>query len=101
MNKGFFPGFILGLLTVAGCASVFPYKHYGMDIPSECYDKGSLLGKLGKDGWPDLPMTECKPDLANKMKCQVMIESEFNSLKADDEKCHADLQKCQQGPTPQ
>lgn len=126
MTRGFLPGFILGLLTIAGCATVFPWRYYNSNIPERkiteqdvgkslsdlAYDEGILLGKSGSGGWPDAPLNQCKPDplpspgaspspVPDELKCVTVLVDDFYSLKADDEKCHANLQTCQQGAAPQ
>lgn len=93
-------GFALGVTMMVGCSATFPYQYYATSMPEECYDKGNLLGKLGKDGWKDQPMTECKPGASKKLKCITMFDGDFYSLKADDLKCHSDLQSCQRGSKP-
>lgn len=80
-----------------------------------CYDSGKLLGKLGTDGWPDVSLDQCKPDPVPSpnpdpkgspapapvlFKCVTLIRADWDSLKADDLKCHQDLQICQKGPAP-
>ena len=69
-------------------------------MPEECYDKGQLLGKQGKEGWPDEPLAQCKPDETVKLKCMTVKVDDFYSIKADNIKCHQDLISCQQGPLP-
>lgn len=108
-GAGFWSGFFIGVFCVIGCASspIFPWHYYAPSLPSSCYDQGQLLGKLGSGGWPDLSMDECKPDPAPtpgqpqpsaspiQLKCMVMLVDDFYSLQADDEKCHSDLDSCQ------
>lgn len=94
------------LLTLAvifgGCASVsFPWPYYASHMADSCYDQGTLYGKPGSDGWPDLPLIECKPDAVKKLKCITLLDSDFYALKSDDMKCHQDLQSCQGGAVPQ
>lgn len=96
----FFTGYLIGVFTIIGCASVFPYKYYTPSMPDTCYDQGSLLGKLGDKGWPDLPLDECKPDAVVKAKCIVVIEQDFFALQGAYEKCQSDLTSCQHGPPP-
>lgn len=102
--RGFVPGFVLGCATIAGCASIFPYRYYNTQMPPECYDQGRLLGKLGPEGWPDLSLADCKPDpepspgssiVPKRQKCTTLLDDDFYSLKADDEKCHEQLKMCQ------
>jgi hypothetical protein len=96
------------VIVLAGCAS-FPWRYYATQMPGECYDKGTLLGKSGSDGWPDRKLSECKPDpdlapgqpAGKKLKCITLFDEDFYSLKADNEKCHKDLAICQAGPKPQ
>lgn len=111
--KGYSIGILMGIVTVVGCASTgFPWLYYNAQMPESCYDQGKLLGKTGSGGWPDLSLSECKPDPVPSgsptpgrpspvlLKCMTMKADDFYSLRADDEKCHADLQICQQGPMP-
>lgn len=131
MSRAFIAGFLFGLLTLLGCATtvMFPYKYYAAHIPDRtiteadvgksladlAYAEGILWGKAGSEGWSDLALNECKPDpipspdasptpgpSPKLMKCTTMLNDEFYALKADDEKCHVDLQICQKGnaPTP-
>jgi hypothetical protein len=109
-TAGFFPGFVIGVLTAFGCAStwVFPYRNYALDQPTDCFDQAKLLGKLGTGGWPDLPGDTCKPAPSpspgqpegNEMPCSIVMTSDWYILKADSEKCHNDLQNCQKGSVP-
>jgi hypothetical protein len=118
-------GYALGLLTLGGCATTFAWRYYAPHIPDRkitqadvgksladlAYAEGLLWGKAGKDGWPDLGFEECKPDpdptpgaspgpAPRKLKCITLLDPDFYSLKEDNEKCHAELQKCQAGPEP-
>jgi len=76
------------LLGVASCASVFPYKWYGIDV-----DKQMLLGKEPKD---DLPLTVCKADDQVKGKCVVMKVEDFDRLMSDYADKSERLKKCGQ-----
>lgn len=100
-RRGFFSGFFLGVLAITGCAAV-TYKYYGVSMPDECYSKGMLLGKLGKGGWPDLPMTTCQPDAQVKGKCWVQTTEDFFQKDQALSICMQQLQDCQHGapPTP-
>lgn len=106
--QGFTVGILLGLITVVGCASSFAYKYYATAMPNSCYEEGTLLGKSGNGGWSDLPLKECEPDpkpspgapSGKALKCITMLDTDFYELKADDQKCHADLNACQKGPQP-
>lgn len=110
--RGYPIGLFAGLLTVFGCATTFPWRYYGVQMPDSCYDQGRLLGKAGKNGWSDLTLDQCKPDpdpvtppkpgdpKPVKLKCMTILVDEFYSLKADDEKCHSALDSCQRGPKP-
>lgn len=115
MSRDLFAGFVLGMVTVAGCATTgsFPWPYYSTQMPGECYQQGTLLGKSGADGWPDLPLSECEPDPLPSpgaspspgpspvlLKCMTVKVDDFYSIQADDEKCHADLIACQQGAPP-
>lgn len=104
--------YALGILTIVGCATTFPWRYYATEMDDTCYDHGKLLGKPGKGGWPDLSLNQCKPDPTPtatppagapkpiKLKCMTLLVDDWYSLKADDEKCHSDLVACQQGPKP-
>ena len=110
----FWIGCLVLVFSVASCATAFQWKYYNSSIPSRIitqadvgrslsdivYEEGIMLGKLNPNGWPDLPLSECKPDSAIKMKCVSMIENDFFDLKDDNEKCHSDLISCQKGPMP-
>lgn len=109
--RAFIGGYGLGLLTISACATAFPWKYYATDMPTSCYDQGKLLGKSGTGGWPDLTLDQCKPDPEPspgsspitqpvELKCMTMLVADFTELKADDEKCHADLNSCQHGAPP-
>lgn len=90
LNKGL----ILFLaLLFAGCvaAATFPYRYYGMDLPS--YD-GTLLGPEPKF---DKPMAECSPVPGDKGRCTTMFTADFLSMKKEFLRMQIDLQKCQQG----
>lgn len=105
--------YTLGVLTIIGCATAFPYRYYAAEMPDTCYDQGKLLGKSGKAGWPDLSLKECKPDPTPttspipgdpkpvRLRCMTLMIDDWYSLKADDEKCHSDLDACLKGPKPQ
>lgn len=112
-------GFGLAVVLAYGCASTnpFPWPYYAPQMPDGCYDQGVLLGKLGTSGWPDRSMSLCKPDpdpspipsgdptptpapSPVKLKCMLVFIDDFYSIQADDIKCHADLELCQQGPAP-
>ena len=122
-RSGILVGFFTALILVLGCATQFPYRFYnaqiksraiteadvGKDLATLAYQEGVLLGKLGSDGWPDRPFADCQPDpipspgaspapSPNLMKCTTLATPEFYSLKADDEKCHSDLDVCQHQP---
>ena len=99
-RKSFFCGYIIGIISIVGCASVFPWRYYAPQMPDACYDQGKLLGKNTGDGWPDLALDQCKPDSQIKLKCMVVLVDDFYAMKSDDEKCHADLQACQKPPQP-
>jgi hypothetical protein len=89
--------YLLGVISMVGCASI-SYRYYTMSLPDDCYDKGTLWGKQGSGGWPDLPFLDCKPDSGNKGKCIAMMTSEFISQKKDLDECHVALDSCQHPP---
>lgn len=92
--KFFLIGLIIGTAPM-GCAAV-SWHYYGMDLPSECYAKGSLLGPKPSQ---DLPLTVCEPDAHDRGKCGVLLREELFRLIQDDKQCHIDLQACQSGRT--
>lgn len=98
--KTFILGYGFGVLTLVACANV-TYKYYGISMPDECYDKGTLLGKVGNDGWKDLPLTECKPDQSIKGKCVMQTTADFFNKEKDLQECQKALDACQRGPQPQ
>src|SRR5215469_14150950 len=95
-TKGLWSGFIFALVLAAGCAAT-TWRYYGEQLPGRtivqadvgeklsdlCYNEGRLLGKEGSDGWPDLPLTECKPDTALAGKCVVQMTETYRALKKD------------------
>lgn len=101
--------FFLGVLTVAGCATSWPYRSYNAVIPDRVivaddvgrklsdlvYSEGLLWGKLGPEGWPDLGLDKCRPTPGNQMPCTTTLTPEFYNIKSDLQKCHVDLQECQ------
>lgn len=111
----FVTGWAAGICTALGCASTqWPYPYYAPSMDHGCYESGVMLGKTGSDGWPDLSMKECEPDVDPspsaspspwpspvKLKCLMLRVDDFYALKGDDEKCHSDLVACQHGPKPQ
>lgn len=85
-----FIGIFLGFL-LCGCAG-FAYRYYGIEMPSQCFDKGKLIATEPKY---DIPFSECKPDDFKKGKCVVMKTEEFYSFKGDYERCKIELKDCQ------
>jgi hypothetical protein len=83
-------GMIFGIAPM-GCAAV-SWHYYGLDMPAECYEKGSLIGPKPAQ---DLPLTTCEPDASDKGKCGVLLREELMRLIQDDKQCHIDLQGCQ------
>jgi hypothetical protein len=101
VKKGYIHGFLLGLCCVIGCASIpFSWNYYNTQMSDACYDNGKLLGKVGAGGWPDLSLDQCKPDSIDKFKCVTLLRVDWDSLKADNMKCHQDLQDCEKGAAP-
>lgn len=120
-RSGVLIGFLAAVVGLIGCATAFPYRYYaehfqsraivqadvGKDLADLVYQEGILWGKSGSGGWPDVPLNDCKPDpdptpgtpspvpSPIKLKCITMFDGDFYSLKADDEKCHSDLDACQ------
>lgn len=84
---------ILALITFGfmACATSFPYKWYGLQLPN--YDQGKLLGEDEDD---DLPIRVCKPDEQIKGKCVVVLIDEFDRLKSDHVQCRERLKACEQ-----
>lgn len=98
--KPFILGYGFGILTLIACATSTPYRYYGLSIPDDCYDKGTLLGHQGSDGWADLPFDECKPDQAIKGKCVIMRDADWFAKDKDLKDCQTALISCQKGPAP-
>ncbi len=88
------------LLVLGACGAGVVYRYYGADLPAECYAKGQLLGKQGKDGWPDLPLAVCQPDAVSKGKCAVQLRQDFFNKDRELNLCRQQLQDCQKGPPP-
>lgn len=76
------------IVALSSCASVFPYKWYGLDV-----DKQLLLGPSPKD---DLPIIVCKADDQVKGKCVVMKTEDFDRLMTDYADKSERLKKCGQ-----
>ncbi len=89
-HKQFVMGLLLGMLLV-GCAG-FTYRYYGLEMPTECYEKGKLLDDKPSG---DLPLTRCMPDDAQKGKCAVFLVDELERLIADHGRLKAELKDCQ------
>ena len=87
-------GGAVGILSLVGCASV-SYRYYGLSLSNDCYAQGSLLGKLGAGGWPDLAFTECQPDPSIKGKCVVELAADHFAKETALEQCESDLKNCQ------
>lgn len=94
-HLNFICGFLLATFCWLGCASVQTYRYYGMEITPECYDKGQMLGKMGKDGWPDMPLKECAPDAAGKHNCVLELRADHFNKQRDLNNCQSDLIACQ------
>jgi hypothetical protein len=95
---GFFGiGTLAGICFMVACGAVgvFPYRYYSLALPDDCYDRGALLGKQGNGGWKDLPLSTCRPDKGNKLKCITVLDGDFYSAKGDYLKCEQDLSACQ------
>lgn len=84
-------GALILILAFVSCASAFPYKWYGLSLPS--YDQGSLLGEEEED---DLPMSVCEPDAEGVGQCSVMLIHEFEKLRLEYDQLKEDLQACQE-----
>lgn len=93
-------GYALGVITLAGCAAAVEYHYYALDIPTDCYDKGQLIGKPGASGWVNLPFDECKPDDTIKGKCVVELSADHFAKEKELVQCRAQLSECQ-NPKPQ
>lgn len=96
--KNIILGIVIGF-ALAACAG-FRYRYYAPSLPDSCYDQGKLIGKDGKDGWPDLAFSECKPRDGVHPKCVVQLDGEFFSMKRDLIECRQALIDCQRGPKP-
>ncbi len=89
---------VVGIIAGIACGAHgdFPYPFYNLSMPPECYEKGILLGKEGKHGWKDRPLSTCAPDPdGSKMKCAVAYVGDFYSAQGDFMKCQSDLGACQ------
>ena len=90
-DLGFLVGFLVGAVSIAGCAAVkFPYKYYKPDL--KVWD-GQLLGAKPSD---DLNAETCAPDEKEDGKCVLMLRKPFFDMKADYLNCKQELIKCQQ-----
>lgn len=100
--KGYMTGIFCGIVTLYSCAATVNYKYYTPSMPDDCYDHGQLLGKLGNDGWPDLPLSECKPDDTpnGKAKCAVQLLDDYFKKDIALKTCEQKLSDCQGGPPP-
>ncbi len=78
-------GAMIGIALIACAGATFPFKHYGMNVPQECYDQGTLLGPKPEQ---DLSLKVCQPDERDKFKCVHLLTAEYQKLK----KSHLDLQ---------
>jgi|SRR5271166_1194366 len=87
--------FVLGFALSLACATTQQYKYYGMNLSSDCYTSGSLLGKQGSDGWPDLPLSDCAPDAQVKGKCAIQLASDFFAKDKALADCQQQLSDCQ------
>lgn len=68
----------LNLICMSGCGAAAIYKYYTLDgVPDGCYKSGQLLGKLGSDGWPDVPFLGCEPTATNKAPCVVQFLTDY------------------------
>jgi len=81
------------------CAGGTVYRYYTPQLDETCYTKGQILGKLGKDGWPDLPMTDCQA-APGKAKCVIQKIPDFVSKDTELLLCRQQLQDCQKGLPP-
>ena len=100
MRLAFFVmGLVAGVCFMVACGSgpVFPYHYYGLSMPAECYEKGTLLGKTGKDGWRDIPLSNCLPDPkgGTELKCITVLDGDFYAGKGDYLKCQQSLSDCE------
>lgn len=76
---------------MAGCATAFTYKYYGL-APADW--NGTLLGPDPKD---DLPFTACAPQPGNAHPCVVVFSAAWFQLKADYQNLEKQLSACQAG----
>lgn len=93
----FFSGYFLGIISLVGCAAV-TYRYYGVQIPTDCYKEGKLIGKPGS--WPDLPFTQCQPDDVVKGKCWVELTEDHFAKDKELIQCRQSLSDCQHGEPP-
>ncbi len=99
MKLRFIAGYLLGILSMAACAAV-EYRRYGLILPAECYDRGTLLGRQGSGGWPDIPFTQCKPDEVVRGKCVIELQDDFFAKDAELRQCRQALKDCETGDIP-
>jgi len=94
MKRNFFYGFSVGILLVTACAGI-QYHYYGIQMPTECFNQLTLLGKQTVPGWPDLPGSNCKPDDQIRGKCWVELTEDHFRKEQELEQCRDALSKCQ------
>lgn len=91
--KGFWGGFFLAsILWSCAAATTIPWPYYGLQLAE--YKNGKLLAVDPKD---DKDISFCLPSNGQKGKCITMDGPDFYAFKADDLKCHTDLDACQRG----
>jgi len=85
-------GFCLGL-SLAACASAFPYKYFGV-APDE---HGELKGTLqSSDAEDDRPISECAPSGQDKGKCAVFFREELQRMRDERVELLERLKACEQ-----
>jgi hypothetical protein len=86
-------GFCLGL-SLAACASAFPYKYFGVGSDAAGELRGTILAKEPKD---DRPLSDCAPDDQSKGKCVLMFIDEWEKLRAERVELIERLKACEGG----
>jgi hypothetical protein len=80
VRNQFMLGLAVGVISVLGCATKFPYRPYGLDVELVDTRDGKLLGPAAKD---DLPLDTCKATDGRKTPCIVLMEDDFYAWKKE------------------
>jgi hypothetical protein len=82
-------------IGLAGCATTFPYRYYGMEMPEAAYETGKLLGEKPKD---DIPFSVCRPTDEDKGPCVVFLRAELEKLQRERVELIERLKACEAKP---